>query len=75
MPLQPLAQSEADHAVRCLSTLERRLLWLNAVEGLDAAAIAQKLAMRPRRVARILARAIRKFDRALAQDAQRRPRA
>jgi DNA-directed RNA polymerase specialized sigma24 family protein len=51
--------------------LERRVLELSAADGLDNHAIADRLGISLRRVQRLLARALIKFDRALDRD--RRP--
>ena len=70
-PRPPSNDSRLEKAAACLSPLERRVLELSAAEGLDNGAIAARLGISPRRVERLLARALVKFDRAL--EPQRRP--
>lgn len=55
-----------------LSPLERKVLVLSAGLGLRNAEIAAALGITERHVERILARAVRKFDRALEQQRPRR---
>lgn len=66
----PSADPRLERAAACLSPLERRVLELSAVDGLDNAAIADRLGISRRRAERLLARAIVKFDRALDRDSR-----
>ena len=59
-----------ERAAAALSPLERELLVLSAGHGLGNAEIAARLRISERRAERILARALRKFDRAIHE---RRP--
>jgi len=54
-----------EHAFSILSPIERRVLLLSAAHGLRNEEIAALLAITERRAERILARALRKFDRSL----------
>ncbi|MES2136909.1 MAG: helix-turn-helix transcriptional regulator [Pseudomonadota bacterium] len=67
----PSPDLRLERAAACLSPLERRVLELSAADGLDNEAIADRLGISRRRVERLLARALVKFDRAL--DSDRRP--
>lgn len=60
-----------ERAAASLSPNEREALVLSAGRGLCTADIAARLGISERRAERILARAVRKFDRALAR--QERP--
>lgn len=72
MPLPPpCPDPRLERAAAGLSPLERRVLELSAADGLDNHAIADRLGISLRRVQRLLARALIKFDRALDRD--RRP--
>ena len=67
----PSPDSRVERAAACLSPLEREVLELSAADGLDNEAIADRLGISRRRVERLLARALIKFDRAFDRD--RRP--
>lgn len=54
-----------ERAAAALSTLERQVLVLSAGRRLRNAEIAARLGISERRAERILARALRKFDRAM----------
>ena len=54
-----------ERAAAALSPLEREILTLSAGHGLRIADIAARLGLSVRRVERLLARALRKFDRAM----------
>ena len=56
---------QVERAAAVLSPLEREVLVLSAGHGMRNARIAAKLGIGERRVERLLARALRKFDRAL----------
>jgi RNA polymerase sigma factor (sigma-70 family) len=58
-------------AAAALSALERDILLLSAGHRLRNAEIAARLGLTERRVERLLARALRKFDRALVRQDQR----
>ena len=60
-----------ERAAAVLSQLEREVLVLSAGHGLRNEEIAARLCLSERRVERLLARALRKFDRALER--QERP--
>jgi DNA-directed RNA polymerase specialized sigma24 family protein len=60
----------AERASAALTRLERDILVLSAGLGLDCAAIADRLGIREARAERLLARALRKFDRALQHKAR-----
>lgn len=66
-------QERAGRAAASLSALEREVLTLSAGLGLDNAEIARRLGIRIARAERVLARAIRKFDRALDAERAGRP--
>lgn len=68
-PLPP-PDPRLERAAARLSPLERRVLELSAVDGLDNESIADRLGISRRRVERLLARAILKFDRALDRDSR-----
>ena len=55
-----------ERAAAVLSPLEREVLVLSAGLGLSAARIGERLGISERRAERLLARALRKFDRALS---------
>jgi RNA polymerase sigma factor (sigma-70 family) len=63
-----------ERAAASLSSLELDVLVLSAGHGLSTGEIAARLGMIERRVRRLLARALRKFDRALEQGSRRRLR-
>ena len=70
----PPALSEADRVARAasaLSQLERHVLALSAGRRLRNAEIATRLGISERRAERILARALRKFDRAFKEGSPR----
>ena len=58
-------------AAAALSALEREILVLSAGHGLRNAEIAARLGVTERRVERLLAKALRKFARALERQEQR----
>lgn len=60
-----------ERAAALLSALEREVLVLSAGHGLGNAEIAQKLGIGERRVEWILAKALRKFDRAMDERRRR----
>jgi RNA polymerase sigma factor (sigma-70 family) len=60
-----LERERVERAAATLSLLEREVLVLSAGHGLRNAAIAARLGISERRVERILARALRKFSRAM----------
>jgi DNA-binding CsgD family transcriptional regulator len=64
---EPLAFERArlERAASRLTRLERDVLLLGAGRNLSLKAIAHRLGIRERRAERLLARAVRKFDRAL----------
>ena len=65
-PSSALAEAErVERAAAALSSLEREVLVLSAGHGLRNAQIAGRLAISERRAERILARAVRKFARAM----------
>ena len=75
--LPPLSLDQLEHAAGCLRPIERRVLVLSARERLSGRAIGERLGMTPRKVERILARAIFKLTRAIERQerAQRRKQA
>jgi RNA polymerase sigma factor (sigma-70 family) len=58
-------ERRVQRAAAKLTRLEREVLVLSAGEGLSNGEIARRLGTSERRVERILARALRKFDRAM----------
>jgi RNA polymerase sigma factor (sigma-70 family) len=64
---QPSETERAEWAAARLSWLEREVLVLSAGLGLRNHEIAARLGISERRAERLLARALRKFDRALHQ--------
>jgi len=60
-----------ERAAASLSPLERDVLALSAGHGLRNAGIAAALGISERRAERVLARAVRKFDRAMEQRPRR----
>jgi len=64
--------ARVERAAAALSPREREVLVLSAGHGLGTFEIAAKLGISERRAQRLLARALRKFDRALEQDGRRR---
>jgi len=60
-----------ERAAAVLSPLEREVLVLSAGHGLRIGDIAARLAISERRAERLLARALRKFDRGLYQPPRR----
>lgn len=75
--LPPLSLDQLEQAAGCLRPIERRVLVLSARERLSGRAIGERLGMTPRKVERILARAIFKLTRAIERQerAQRRKQA
>ena len=73
----PLGLEQIEQAAQCLRPIERQVLVLSARERLSGRAIAARLGMTPRRVERILARAIFKLTRAIERQerAERRKQA
>ena len=73
VPTSPPAGEIArvERAAAALSALEREILTLSAGHGLRTAEIARRLGIGERRVERLLARALRKFDRALCEPRRR----
>jgi RNA polymerase sigma factor (sigma-70 family) len=70
--LPPPAEIErVERASAVLSPLEREVLVLSAGHGLGTSAIAERLGIGERRARRLLARALRKFDRALTGPSSR----
>lgn len=65
VPLDAAEVRRAERAAAALSPLERELLVLSAGQRLSNAQIAARLGVSERRAERILARALRKFDRAM----------
>jgi RNA polymerase sigma factor (sigma-70 family) len=63
--------SRVERAAACLSPLERDVLALSAGHGWRNAEIAAALGISERRAERVLARALRKFDRAIGQRPRR----
>ena len=63
--LAPSEQERVERASAALSAIEREVLVLSAGHGLGNAAIARRLGISERRAERLLARALRKFARAL----------
>lgn len=66
----PAEVARLERAAAALSALEREVLVLSAGHGLRTFEIAAKLGISERRVQRLLARALRKFDRALERDSR-----
>ena len=65
-PCPPPAEAErVERAAAALSSLERQVLVLSAGHGFRNDEIAARLGLSERRAERILARALRKFDRAM----------
>lgn len=62
------SKSRVENAAASLSALERDVLSLSARVGLCNCDIAELLGISERRVERLLARALRKFDRALRSE-------
>jgi DNA-directed RNA polymerase specialized sigma24 family protein len=60
-----------ERAAACLSPIEREILILSAAHKLDCLEIARWLGLSRIRAERILARALRKFDHALARGRRR----
>lgn len=75
--LPPLSLDQLEQAAGCLRPIERRVLVLSARERLSGRAIGERLGMTPRKVERILARAIFKLTRAIERQerTQRRKQA
>ena len=75
--LPPLSLDQLEQAAGCLRPIERQVLVLSARDRLSGCAIGARLGMTPRRVERILARAIFKLTRAIDRQerAQRRKQA
>ena len=65
VPPDKIEVRRVERAAAVLSALEREVLVLSAGHGLGSATIAEKLGLGERRVERILAKALRKFDRAM----------
>lgn len=70
-PPETAEVERVERAAAVLSRLEREVLVLSAGHGLRNEEIAARLGISERRAERLLARALRKFDRAL--DRQERP--
>ena len=60
-------RARVERAAAALTALERDVLALSAGRGLRTVEIARRFGISERRAERILARALRKFDRALAR--------
>jgi DNA-directed RNA polymerase specialized sigma24 family protein len=71
-PRPPPDPERIERAAVSVSALEREVLVLSAGHGLSTAGIAARLGMSKRRVQRLLASGLRKFDRALEQESRRR---
>lgn len=69
-PILPSEQERVEQAAALLSRLEREILVLSAGLGLGNAEIAARLGIGERRATRILARALRKFSRAMEEGAR-----
>jgi RNA polymerase sigma factor (sigma-70 family) len=70
-PLPPLSERErVERAAAALSRLEREVLALSAGHGLRNDEIARRLGISERQAERLLARALRKFDRAMHERPQ-----
>ena len=70
--LPPLSERErVEHAAAALSAIEREVLVLSAGHGLGDDEIARRLGTSGRRAERLLARALRKFDRAMQEPRRR----
>ena len=65
VPRKAAEVRRVERAAAALSSLERQVLVLSAGHGLRNDEIAARLGLGERRAERILARALRKFDRAL----------
>ena len=65
------ASSKLEQALASLTPLERQVLILSAGDGLRNAEIGARLGIGERRAERILARALRKLDRALDERPRR----
>ena len=61
----PLGLEQIEQAAQCLRPMEREVLVLSARERLSGRAIGERLGMTPRKVERVLARAIFKLTRAI----------
>jgi RNA polymerase sigma factor (sigma-70 family) len=61
------AQERVERAAAALSPLEREVLVLSAGQGLRSAEIGARLGIGERRAERLLARALRKFSRAMEE--------
>jgi RNA polymerase sigma factor (sigma-70 family) len=72
VPLDAAEVRRVERAAAALSPLERELLLLSAGRRLSNAQIAARLGVSERRAERILARALRKFDRAMERRRHRR---
>lgn len=70
----PAEVARVERAAAALSRLEREVLVLSAGHGLRAFEIAARLGISERRAQRLLARALRKFDRALERGGRPRRR-
>jgi DNA-directed RNA polymerase specialized sigma24 family protein len=70
---EPFASQVArvERASAALTRLERDILVLSAGRGLDCAEIAARLGIGEARAERLLARALRKFDRAMHESPRR----
>lgn len=66
-PLNHGTRETIEQAARSLGRRERTVLVLSAGEGMSTAAIALRIGLTPDQVERLLAKAIAKFDRALAR--------
>jgi RNA polymerase sigma factor (sigma-70 family) len=72
-PPPPGDRDDAERALLTLSPLDRQILMLSAGEGLHNAEIAARLGISERCAERLLARALRKFDRALEKGTRTKP--
>ena len=66
----PTDVARVERAASALSPLEREILVLSASHGLRTFEIAARLGIGERRAQRLLARTLRKFDRALERDSR-----